>query len=110
MQPSNKDTYQSPSSFEATPSLTFDTEQLRQEAMGYATGRHEVDANDIDRRRVEDMGASMVAAAESVSAAAPEVYFDPTDPMQLLNCGRGTIFLRVNAMKGYGQSDVDLAA
>ena len=82
MQPSNKDTYQAPSAFEATPSSDFDTDRLRQEAMEYATGRHKVDATDIDQRRVEGMGASMLAA-EITKAPAAQEYFDPCDTRQL---------------------------
>ncbi len=83
MQPSNKDTYQAPSAFEATASSDFDTDRLRQEAMEYATGRHQVDATDIDKRRVEGVGASMLAAAEITQAPAAQEYFDPRDTRQL---------------------------
>ena len=59
MQPSGENTYNIPASPEVA---NYEQQKLYEAALDAAIGRHEIDATDVDRRRIEDFGASMVAA------------------------------------------------
>ncbi len=107
MQPSNKDTYQVPASPEV---VAYDQEQLREAALEAALSTPEtIDTTNIDRRRVEGIGASMLSAAE-VNTATPEVAYDPLDPAQILACGQGATALRAYAKANLTRADVGLGA
>lgn len=67
--------------------------RAEQEAKSCAEAIHRVDPTDIDSKRTETFGAAMVAAAQDISPATPEV-FNPADPAQLLEVGRGILALR----------------
>lgn len=103
------DTYQVPASSPEAPfrlaseqSTLTETDRAREDAMREAvSGLHELDTGDVDARRVEgSIGASSIAAAvESVPATQPEICFNPTDMAQLLACGRGAVFFRMQALE-----------
>lgn len=111
IEPTIKNTFNIPT---ATPEVVTaaagEVEQAYQAALEQAVGISELNADNIDRRRVEGMGASTLVAAETVAAPTPEVYFDPTNTEQLRNVGVGIMHYRAITLKGYDKADFDLAS
>ena len=91
MQPTTPNTLNLPASPEV---VSASQENLRRAAMEQATSMHSPE-QPTDAAR--GLGASTVAAAEK-PAATPELVFDPTNPEQLILCGRGVLKLRALAL------------
>lgn len=88
------DTYQLPTSPEASLDLASgsqltETEAALAEVMLHAGNTHNVDPNDVDHHRIEgDVGGTAVSAAvEAAATAQVEIFFDPTNMAQLIACG-----------------------
>ncbi len=108
MQPSRNNTYSIPASPEVA---AYEQQKLYEAALEVAISTPEtIDASDIDRRRVEDMGASTVSAAEVADTATPETVFNPLDPAQILACGQGATALRAYAKEHLTRADLGLGA
>ena len=106
MQPSHN-TFTIPASPEVAQ---YEQQKLYEEALDAAIGRHEIDADDVDRRRIEGFGASMVAAAETVPAE-PRQEFSYTDPRQLNMVAPAVLHVRRAAIEASKkQGDYGLAA
>lgn len=111
-QRSTTDTYQFPTSKEVvvgySPEVPLSEADLARAAIDQAVSVHEVDTEDIDRRRVESFGASTVAAVETTHPGTPEQYFNPADTAQLIACGQ--YIVRMRALAAGKQDGFDLAA
>jgi hypothetical protein len=96
----NTSTYHVPASREAVvvnnpeASMSNEAQLAYRDAMEFAPASHEVDPNDVDRRRIESLlGGSTVAAVEIV-APSPEELFDPLDLTHLVACGERVVRMR----------------
>lgn len=106
MQPSRNNTYSIPTSPEVT---AYEQQKLYEAALEAAIGMHEIDDTDVDRRRIEGIGASMLAAAEAAPTP-KQVEFDYNNPRQLNMVAPAVLHVRRAAIEASKRSDYDLAA
>lgn len=90
-------TYQFPASEETVVAYSSETsqseiERARRQAFESAVGIHDIDPTDVDRRRIENFGASMVAATKQRDM--PGEYFNPMNIQHLAACGARVVHIR----------------
>ena len=104
-----KDTYALPAS-NVEVSSDVSVEKAYADALKYALDTQTINPEDVDQRRVESVGASIITAAETVSPAEvttiEQWWLDPAFMMQL---SRLPVEVRKRALRSAGTTQDDFA-